>query len=137
MANITIENVDLGSVLLKSSPIGFRDDTLTVGATTTLAEGTILARDSGTGKLIAFVKGGVTADNGIPKTVLTYAVANEGGAPADSPVRVPAVASVRKQRLIIAADGDATNVDDAVIDQLRDYGITPIDVDDLSILDNQ
>lgn len=37
----------------------------------------------------------------------------------------------------IDADGDDTNIDKAVIDQLRDYGLTPIDVDELNILDNQ
>lgn len=137
MANINITNVDLGSVLLKASPLEFREDTLIVAATTTLVEGTILARDSVSLKLVAYIKGGVTNENGIPKTVLTYDVANATGAPVDNAVRVPALASVRKQRLVIDADGDDTNIDAAVIDQLRDYGITPINADDKSVLDNQ
>lgn len=137
MPNSTITNVDLGNVLLKSSQIGFQADQLTIPANTVYAEGTILARDSSTGMLIAFVKGGSTNDNGVPKTVLTYEAANATGAPVQTPVRVPVTAKVRKQLLIIVADGDATNVDKAVEDQLRDYGIHPVDVQDLSTLDNQ
>ena len=137
MANITILNVDLGSVLLKSSEIGFADDTLTIAATTTLAEGTILARDSVSGKLVAFVKAGITNEDGIPKTVLTYDVANTTAGVLDFSIRAPSTASVRKQRLIIAADGNDSNVDAAVIDQLRDFGIFAIAVDDETILDNQ
>lgn len=137
MSNITISNVDLGSIVLTASPMEFQNDTVTVAANTTLLEGTILARDSSTGNLVPFVKGGSTNENGIPKTVLTYEVANETGAPVNSPVRVPLKASVRKQRLVIQADGDASNVDAPVVDQLRDYGITPVDTLDLSVLDNQ
>lgn len=134
---ITIENVDQGSVLLKSSEIGFQPDVLVVPANTTYLEGTILARDSVSGNLVAFVSGGTSNENGIPKTVLSYAVANDTASSVDQPVRVPVTAKVRKERLVIAADGDASNVTKAVEDQLRDYGIHPVNVDDLSLLDNQ
>lgn len=137
MSNINVTNVDLGSVLIQPSVVSFNPDELTVPATTTYSEGLILARDSVSGKLIAFVKGGVTNENGIPKTVLTYDVENTTGAPVDTAVRVPVSAQVTKERLIIQADGDDTNVDQVVRDQLRDYGIDPINDKDLSILDNQ
>ena len=42
-----------------------------------------------------------------------------------------------KERLVIDADGDATNVDDVVLDQLRSYGLVALDVQELNILDNQ
>lgn len=137
MNNITITNVDLGNVLMKSSAVGFQPDELTVPATTTILEGTILARDSVSGRLIPFVKGGTTNENGIPKTIVSYDVVNSTGSPVNTPVRVPVTAKVRKQLLIIQADGDASNVDKAVEDELRDYGIHPVDVQDLSTLDNQ
>lgn len=135
--SITVTNVNIGSVLLKSSEVGFEDATLTIPANTTYSEGLILARDSTTGHLIAFVKGGSTNGNGTPKTVLTYEVANATSASVNQAVRVPVTAKVRRQRLIIQADGDNSNVDAPVVDQLRDFGIHPIAVDDESILDNQ
>ena len=100
-----------------------------------MAEGTILARDSVSGLLVIFVKGGSTNENGIPKAVITYELVAAGAG--DFPVRVLVSGSVRKERLIIDADGDATNIDAAVMDQLRDYSIVAIDVSELNIQDNQ
>ena len=133
MANITITNNDLGSVILKDGE--FRDDLLTFAGAGTVVEGTILARDSVSLKLVPYVKGGVTNENGIPKAILTYDVTAAGAGDVQS--RVGVAGSYRKERLVIDADGDASNVDQAVIDQLRDYGLVPIDVQELNILDNQ
>jgi len=131
--NMTVTNVDLGSVVLEDGP--YRDDTLTFTGADTYEAGTILARDSSTGKLIAFVKGGTTNEDGIPKTVLTYDVTADGAG--DKPVRVPQSGVMRKNKLIIDADGDDTNVDDVVLDELRDYGITAKNVPEENIQDNQ
>lgn len=133
MANITITNVDIGSVILQDAE--FRDDLLTFGGAGTVIEGTILSRDSVSGKLVPFVKGGSTNENGIPKAVITYDVTAAGAG--DVPVRAGISGRYRKERLVIAADGDASNIDNAVMDQLRDYGLVPVDVHDLSVLDNQ
>ena len=133
MANLTITNNNAGSVILESGE--FRDDLLTFGGAGTVLEGTILARDSVSLKLVPFVKGGATNENGIPKAVLTYAVTATGAG--DLPVRDMVSGSVRKQLLVIDADGDASNIDNAVIDQLRDYSLVTIDVQELNIVDNQ
>lgn len=133
MSNITIENVDLGSVILKEGE--FRDDALTFAGAGTVKAGTILARDSVSLKLVPYVKGGVTNENGIPKAVLTYDVTATGAG--DVQIRDMVSGSVRAQRLVIDADGDNTNVDNAVLDQLRDYALVAIDVSELNILDNQ
>lgn len=133
MANIRIENVDIGSVGLGGAE--FRDNLLTFAGAATVAEGTILARDSVSGKLIPFVKGGSTNEDGIPKAVITYDVTAAGAG--DESVRAMVSGSVRKERLIINADGDGSNVDAAVLDQLRDYGIVAVDVTELGGLDNQ
>lgn len=133
MANIRTNVVDLGSVILAHG--AFRDDLLTFGAAGTVLEGTILARDSVSLKLVPFVKGGTTNGNGIPKAVLTYDV--EATAAGDVAIRDMVSGKVRAERLIIAADGDSSNVDAAVLDQLRDYALVSIDVQELSILDNQ
>jgi hypothetical protein len=133
MSNLTITNVDLGSVIFKDAE--FRDNTLTLAGALTVKEGTILARDSSTLKLIPFVKGGTTNGNGIPKAVLTYAVVSLGAG--DTPIRAMVSGEVRFERLVIIADGNASNVDAVVLDQLRDFSITSINVQELAILDNQ
>lgn len=133
MPNITITNLDVGSVILQDGQ--FRDDLLTFGGAGTVVEGTILARDSVSLKLVPFVKGGVTNEDGIPKAVLTYDVTAAGAG--DESVRDMVSGSVRAGRLVIDADGDNSNVDAAVLDQLRDYSLVSIDVQELNILDNQ
>lgn len=133
MANSTITNIDLGSVILQDA--SFRDELLTFAGAGTVLEGTILARDSVSLKMVPFVKGGSTNENGIPKAIITAdAVAVGAG---DVPVRPGVDGKYVLERLIIAADGDGSNIDNAVIDQLRDYGLVPIDVKELSSLDNQ
>ncbi len=135
MSNITITNNDLGSVLLEGGAFDFRDDTLTFTGADTYVAGTILARDSVSLKLIAFVKGGSTNENGIPKTVLTYDVVATGAG--DVSVSALNSGTVRKERLVVDAVGDDSTVDAAVIDQLRDYSIKVQDVQELNQLDNQ
>ncbi len=133
MPNIRITNNDLGSVVLRDPQ--FRDGIITFASAGTLQEGTILAVDSTSLKLVPFVKGGSTNNNGTPKAITTYPVT--AVAAGDVPARVGVSGSYRKERLIINADGDASNIDQTVMDQLRDYGLVPIDVQELNILDNQ
>jgi len=133
MGNLTITNIDTGNVVLRNAE--FDDDTFTAAGAATLLAGTILARDSSTGKLVVFEKGGTTNENGIPKAVITYDVVSTGAG--DYPVRVLTGGVVRKQRLVIDADGDDTNVDQVVKDQLRDYATISVEVDELLEYDNQ
>lgn len=130
---MTVTNIDRGQVLLDGR--AFKNDLLTFTGAGTVYAGTILARDSVSLSLVPFVKGGSTNENGIPKTVLTYDVTATGAG--DVSVRRLADGTVRKDKLIIAADGDDSNVDAAVIDQLQDYNIAVQDVNDMSVLDNQ
>jgi hypothetical protein len=133
MPNLTVTNLNLGSVILKDGE--FRDDFLTFTGAATVLAGTILARDSVSLKLVPYVKGGVANENGIPKAILTYDVVAAGAG--DESIRDMVTGSVRKELLIIDADGDGTNIDNAVLDQLRDYSLVSIDVQELNILDNQ
>lgn len=71
----------------------------------------------------------------IPVAVLTYEVSATGAV--DKPVRVLVRGEVNKNRLIIDADGDASNVDNVVIGKLQDVGIIATDVTQRSVLDNQ
>jgi hypothetical protein len=133
MANSTINNVDLGAVAIKDAI--FLDEVVNFSGGDTYAAGTIMARHSGNNKLIPFVKGGNSNGNGIPKAVLTYPVerANAGDVTARALVR----GHVNRDRLIIDADGDGSNIDDVVLDQLRAYGIVASPVEQLAQLDNQ
>lgn len=117
------------NVVLKDAM--FRDELLTFAAAGTVAAGTILARNTASGKLVPFVKGG-TGGAEAPKAVLNYDVTVD--AAGDVAIRAAIVGKFRKQRLIIAADGNDTNVDAAVIDGLRQVGLTPIDVTETTIL---
>lgn len=133
MANLTIENVDQGTVIIADA---IHDDgLLTFAGAATAIEGTILARDSVSLKFVPYVIGGVTNENGIPKAVLTYDVTAAGAG--DEAIRAMVSGRVNQARLVVDADGDATNITDAILDQLRDYGVVAEPVTDLSILDNQ
>jgi hypothetical protein len=133
MSNITITNNDIGNVILKDGK--FDDGLLTFAGAGTVIEGTILAIDSVSLKFIPFVKGGTTNEDGIPKAVLTYDVTATGAG--DETIRAMVGGEVRQDKLVIDADGDNSNVDAAVLSQLRDYSIIPIKNVQLNILDNQ
>lgn len=133
MADPTTTNNDLGSVILQDAQ--FQDGLLTFGGAGTVLEGTILAVDSVSLKFVPFVKGGSTNENGIPKAVLTYAVTAAGAG--DESIRAGIKGEYHKERLVIDADADDSNIDQAVRDQLRDYGLVPVNVQELNDLDNQ
>lgn len=133
MPNMSVTNNNLLDPVLSDAE--FRDELLTLAGADDIAPGTILARDSVSQKLVLFVKGGSTNQNGIPKAILTYRVTSAGAG--DVPIRAGVSGKYRKNKLIIDADGTGANIDAAVMDQLRDYGLVPIDVTELNILDNQ
>lgn len=133
MPNPVITNNDLGSVVFTQGE--FRDQVYTASGTETLLEGTILARDSVSLKLVPFVVGGSTNENGIPKCVLINEFVSPGAG--DQQIRPMMTGGLRTERLVIFADGDASNVDDLVLDQLRDFFLFATDVQELFIPDNQ
>ena len=99
-------------------------EAFTVVTATTYKAGTILARSSSTGKLIPFVKGGSTNGNDVAKLVLPEeVVATATGDVTINAIKTAVYPGLDAGLLVIQADGDATNVDKAVLDGLRDYGI--------------
>jgi hypothetical protein len=133
MSNITIQNNKTRGIVLWD-PV-FKPELVTFAGANTFAAGTILARDSVSLKLVLFVKGGATNENGIPKAVLTQELIATGAG--DLPARPLVGGQVRSGDLIIDSDGDASNIDAAVLDQLRDYGIVGLPTQQLAELDNQ
>jgi hypothetical protein len=128
-----VTNIDLSSLVIGEGR--YQDDTLNLAGADELKFGTILARDSVSGKLRLYVKGGSTNENGIPKCVLVQDVSASGAG--DRLVRVLIGGDVERALLVIDADGDASNVDSVVADQLRSYGIRAHKITDNSTLDNQ
>lgn len=112
-----------------------KDDLITFAGAGTLLAGTILARDSASLELVPYVKGGVTNENGIPKAVLGYELTAAGAGTLSA--RPIVGGRIRAADLVIDADGDATNVDAAVLDQLRDFGLVGLTTAQLSNFDNQ
>lgn len=131
MPNMTIENIDLGGVIYNGH--ADTDGTLRNAAAepVTFAPGTILARHSTSLKYEPFDPAGSNGLNAA-KAVLTYEIADVP-ATSDVAVRVLTKGVVNKNRLLIH---DGTTITEAHLDQLRDYGIDPQDVKQLSRYDN-
>lgn len=122
MSNYKSEVVDTGVVALANVRTG--DGIIQFTGAGKLSAGTILARTGITGRLAPFVG---TTD--VPVAVLDGDV--EAKAAGDVPCRIILAADIRKQRLIIAADGNDSNVTAAILDQLRAVGIVALDVHEL------
>jgi len=132
MADPTITNNDVGQIATQHSD--YENHLWTAGAADTLLVGTIMARLTSTGKWGIYDPGGSLGLE-IARGVLTYeAVATAGG---DVPVSILVRGTVNQTRLIIDADGDDSNVDEAVTDDLLDHGILAVPVLQIAQLDNQ
>lgn len=127
MANSETTYIDLGSIELEGGK--FRDEYLTFAGAHTFLKGTILARSSATGKLVPYNSGGTNGAS-VPTAVLTYDVSRTTAG--DEAIRALVAGEVNRQRLIIDADGNGTNVTSAVVDGLRDYNIVATDVQQIA-----
>jgi hypothetical protein len=86
------------------------------------------------GKVVPFATDGAGGAQ-IPKLIVTFDVVAAGAG--NEPIRAMVSGIVRKQRLIIDADGDGSNITDEILDLIRDFSLISIDVQELNILDNQ
>jgi hypothetical protein len=103
----------------------FRDELLNFAGAATVKKGTILARITASGKLTPYVIGG-SLGAGVPVAILTFDVARASAG--DEAIRALVAGAVNKNRLIVQADGNGSNITNAILDQLRAEGIVPIDV---------
>lgn len=94
---------------------------LFTAAIKTYPVGTLLARDTSTQKLVPYVKGGATNGNGIINSILTAELV--AGAVQDYSVDVTISARVDKDLLIIDADGNASNIDAVLVDEMAKMSI--------------
>jgi hypothetical protein len=127
MANMTVTDIDIGDLQLERGE--FEDGVFNFSGADTLVRGTILARHTGTLKWQLYVKGGSSNGNGVPQGILSHLVEATGSG--DLPVRVMIRGLVNTNRLVIDADGDASNIDATVRDLLREHNITPVNVEQI------
>lgn len=120
-----------GATVIKAAGLQF---TITDGSTDFIVGDSFTLTVAADGDLVPFSLTGVGGVQ-IPVAVLTYDVTKASSG--DVPIRAMVGGEVRKERLIIDADGNGTNVSNVVLDKLRDYGIFAVDVQELNILDNQ
>ena len=133
MADPVITNNDVGQIAITAGDFEHQTP-WTAGGADVLAAGTIMARLTATGKWGIYDPGGAGGLE-IAKGVLTYEATATGAG--DVPVAVLVRGTVNQDRLIIDADGDGSNVTEAVVDDLRSNGILAKPVSQLAQLDNQ
>ncbi len=108
----------------------FRDEVMLFGGAGTVAKGTILGRITASGKLKAWSSGSSDGSQ-VPCALVTYDVVATGAG--DVAFRALEKGVVNRNKLIIAADGNGNNITAAILDQLRNVGITAIDVQDIAM----
>lgn len=108
--------------------------TITDGGTDFSAGATATLTVAASGKLVAYSPSGAGGAQK-PVGILTYPVSKPSAS--DITVRVFVRGLVDRKRLVIDADGNDSNITDAILDELRKMGITTDKVTQLSTLDNQ
>lgn len=110
--------------LVKGRVNYLKNQLFTVADGVTYKAGTLLARDTATLKLIPYVKGGSTNGNGVVKYVLEKEVV----ATVTGDIKVNVIKKAYDEgldfdQLVIQADGDNSNIDANVIDEMRTYNL--------------
>ena len=126
--------LDVGAGAATVFEAGGLQFTITDGAADFVVGDTATLTVVADGKMVLFATAGAGGAQ-IPKAVLTYEVTVTGAG--NEPVRVMRKGKLNFNRLVIDADGDNSNVTSAILDQLQNYGLEVINVQDLSTLDNQ
>lgn len=134
MADPVITNVDVGQISIGKSER--HQEVFTAGGAATYPAGTLLARNTASGKMVPWEDGGA-GGNGVAMAVLEYDVVAAGAGDLTVSALVAGVVNGTRLREWNGGTPIATNIDKAVFDQLRNYGIVPHDVEQLSVLDNQ
>jgi len=128
MPNPVSTSLDQGFIGLGDNE--FRDESVKFAGAATLLAGCIMARDTADGTLVPFVIGGSTNGNGVPDCVLTEPLTATGAG--NLPFRALISGKVNKSRLVVNADGNASNLTGAHEASLRSRNIVPVKVDQIA-----
>jgi hypothetical protein len=126
--NPVVTTIDQGFIGLGDN--AFQDVQVKFAGAAMLKAGTVMARDTTDATLVPFAIGGVTNGNGIPCAVLAEPLTASGAG--NLPWRAIISGSVNRNRLVINADGDASNLTKAIEDTLRARSIVPETVDQIA-----
>ena len=107
--------------------------TVTDGGTDFSAGDSFTLTVAADGKLVPYAIAGAGGAQ-IPNSVLLNELTSTGAG--DLPDRPIIAGRVRRGDLVIDADGDASNLTDAIVDELRDIGIIALSTTQLAELDN-
>lgn len=129
--NLTLR---VGSGLVTTLTAGGITFTVTDGAADFDAGDTFSAAVVANGNYVPFATDGVAGAN-IPTAIITCDVVATGAG--NEPIRPMIGGQYRSGDLVIDADGDNSNVTDAIIDQLRDFTIIGRPTTQLAFADNQ
>jgi len=108
--------------------------TVTDGGTPFIAGDSFSLTVAANGNLVLFATDGVGGAQA-PKFILSQEYVSAAGG--DFPIRPLISGEVRREDLIIDADGDGSNITDAIIDELRDFTMIASTATQLGELDNQ
>lgn len=131
--SMTVTNVDLHGATIDC--INAETETLSVSTAEILAEGLILARNTTSGELGFYARGGANGLDVARYVLLADTEVTAADVTATSKnVRVMQTGSVRQDKISTKA-GDT--IDYREIDGLKDNSISVVNTEDFSILDNQ
>ena len=133
MSNLQISNIDLDRVAVTSEGMVNRDGAITTAGAESFDEGTILAIDSVSGEFVPWVDGGALNENGIAKAVLNLQMEIAG---AGTYAIRPIVGGQVKLEMLTEHGTGKANVPNAV-ENLRDFAVFAVSVEELCKLDNQ
>jgi hypothetical protein len=131
--SMTVTNIDLHGAILNCE--NAETEVLAVAAAETLNEGLILGRNTTTGQLGFYARGGADGLDVARYILLSDTVVTAADVTATSKnVRVMQVGRVRQDKISIKAGG---TIDYREIDGLKDNSIAVLNTTDYSVLDNQ
>ncbi|HET7539997.1 MAG TPA: head decoration protein [Polyangiaceae bacterium] len=128
MPNPTSTSIDQGFIGLGDN--SFKDELVKFAGAATLLAGTIMARAVSDSTLIPYVIGGSSDGNGVPCAVIAEPLTATGAG--NLPFRAIISGSVNRNRLVVNADGNGSNITKAIEDQLRARAIIPEVVDQIA-----
>jgi len=108
--------------------------TITDGSADFAVDDTATLTVAADGKLVPYAIAGAGGAQR-PMAMLTYDVTRTGAG--NEPVNALVSGTVNATRLVVDADGDASNITAAILDELRSAGIVATNVTQLANLDNQ